>query len=76
MEFVSVNPSTGVEIARYDNHPPDLVETALAAAHAAHHTRSTRQGTASPHLISKPELEKGLNFLKMVVEATERGLGD
>jgi len=36
MEFVSVNPSTGVEIARYDNHPPDLVETAVAAAHAAH----------------------------------------
>jgi len=43
--------------------------------HAAHHTRSAKQGTAAPHLITKPELEKGLNFLKMLVEATERALG-
>jgi hypothetical protein len=43
--------------------------------HAAHHTRSAKQGAAAPHLITKPELEKGLNFLKMLVEATEKGLG-
>jgi hypothetical protein len=42
--------------------------------HAAHHARSARQGTPAPHLITKPELEKGLNFLKMLVEATEKSL--
>ena len=43
--------------------------------HAAHHTRSATQATPAPHLMTKPELEKGLNFLKMLVEATEKGLG-
>ena len=43
--------------------------------HAAHHTRSSKQGTPAAHLITKPELEKGLNFLKMLVDATEKGLG-
>lgn len=66
---------------RLSGYTPDQAKQRLDTllkkrGHAAHHTRSTRQGTASPHLISKPELKKGLNFLKMVVEATERGLGD
>lgn len=41
---------------------------------AAHHTRPSRQGTPAAHLITKPELDKGLNFLKMLVDAIEAGL--
>jgi succinate-semialdehyde dehydrogenase/glutarate-semialdehyde dehydrogenase len=36
MDFVSVNPATGVEIARHDKHRPSFVESAVDAAHAAH----------------------------------------
>jgi len=65
---------------RLSGYTPDLARQRLDTllkkrGHAAHHTRPAKQGTPSPHLITKPELEKGLNFLKMLVEATERGLG-
>jgi succinate-semialdehyde dehydrogenase/glutarate-semialdehyde dehydrogenase len=36
MDFVSVDPATGTENARFDAHGPDAVENALAEAHAAH----------------------------------------
>jgi hypothetical protein len=66
---------------RLSGYTPDQARQRLDTlfkkrGHAAHHTRPAKQGTLSPHLITKPELEKGLNFLKMLVEATERGIGD
>jgi hypothetical protein len=65
---------------RLSGYTPDQARQRLDTlvkkrGHAAHHTRPAKQGTPAPHLITKPELEKGLSFLKMLVEATERGLG-
>lgn len=65
---------------RLSGYTPEQARTRLDTlfkkrGHAAHHTRTAKQGTPVPHLITKPELEKGLNFLKMLVEATEKGLG-
>jgi len=65
---------------RLSGYTPELARKRLDAllkkrGHAAHHTRPAKQGTPAAHLITKPELEKGLNFLKMLVEATEKGLG-
>lgn len=41
---------------------------------AVHRSKVTVSGAPVPHLVSKEDLEKGIRFLKDLVEATERAL--
>jgi len=61
----------GYEVAKVKEKLDALI---AKRGEAVHRSSPKRSGPPTPHLITKVELEKAINFLKSLVEATEKAL--
>jgi hypothetical protein len=64
---------------QWNQHDVPKVKTTLDTliakrGEAVHRSSPKRDGPPAPHLITKDELKKAINFLKALVEATEKAL--
>ncbi len=76
MDFLEVDVTASWVWNQYDvTKVKTTLDTLIAKrGEAVHRSSPKRGGPPAPHLVTKDELKKAINFLKSLVEATERAL--
>ena len=76
LDFLEVDVTSNWKWNQYDvaKVKTTLDELIAKRGEAVHRSSPKRGGPPAPHLVTKDELKKAINFLKSLVEATEKAL--